>query len=312
MLKIYYKGKMRRILSMQKGYADIKAWHDAEKKQIWPDLKAKGNSLRITLPEKGTEEWAYWVHVVDALRTIGASDDCYLYFETRGRRIYLIDSPDGSEPMQLEGNALYFAGDSTFWPDYIDETLTFYGAAPERCGGKRRSELWFRYATDMQYYQMNDGVEVKYDNMDENPPGWFGGLGSVFHSSWRNMLPIIPDTCFESITTKMQKEENVRFMFRVSGFSSGDVYCERMQAEIGGRGERYIKSSLAESSATGGSGRHVWVNNENVFNPGDTGFTLDLWSWSTMTKILSGVCVVFPVINRDFVLNVESVNEIAL
>ena len=75
MLKVYYKGKMRRILSIQVcdnngELRDVTAWYDKNKRKIWPDDSARSNALRVKLPERGTEAWAYWVHAVDALRTL--------------------------------------------------------------------------------------------------------------------------------------------------------------------------------------------------------------------------------------------------
>ncbi len=315
MLKVYYKGKMRRILSIQVcdnkgGLRDVTAWYDKNKRKIWPDDSARSNALRVKLPEKGTEAWAYWVHAVDALRTLGAAEDCYLYVEIGGKRYYLIDSPDGSVPLQVEGNALYFSDDGDFPTEGVGATVSVRGFIPQRCGGKRWTEWDERMPEGCQYNQWDYGDQQKYDKVVTDAPDWFDVQERIIFSSWRGTLPILPNTRFAAVTSKMQREQNVRFMFRVSGVSSGDVYCERKAVEIGGRGERDVSNSLKDASYD--NTYHVWVNNGNVYHAPDTGFTVEMWTYATGNQKKSGMCVVHPQFSKTWELVVESINEIAL
>lgn len=319
MLKVYYKGKMRRILGIQLCdetgvLRDVTAWYDVNKRKIWPDDSARSNALRVKLPERGTEAWAYWVHAVDALRTLGAADDCYLYAEINGKRYYLIDAPDGSEAMQLEGNSLYFSGDGAFPTEGIGASVTVRCFVPARCGGKRWTE-WNASKPDYcEYNQRSSSSGVVYDSVAENPPDWFEWWiehsRDVIYSSWQGMLPILPMTCFHAVTSKMQKEQNIRFMFRVSGVNSGVVFCERKTAKIGGRGERDASADLKTEGYT--ESRDVWVNGGNVYNAPDVRFRLEMWTGTTGSSMASGVCVVHPQISKMWELEVESINEISL
>lgn len=320
MLKVYYKGKMRRILGIQVCdetgvLRDVTAWYDVNKRKIWPDDSARSNALRVKLPEKGTEAWAYWVHAVDALRTVGAAEDCYLYVEFGGKRYYLIDSPDGSEPLQVEGNSLYFSGDGDFPTEGVGATVSVHGVVPQRCGGKRWTEWDTSHPTRCQYWQRSGEFTPQFDSSmnGADAPDWFAGLEYVIYSSWRGLLPILPDTLFHAQTSKGHKEQNVRFMFRVSGVSSGDVYCERKAARIGGRGERDASENLKKASYT--EAYDVWVNSGNVYHAPDTGFKLEMWTYctgGTGTLRMSSVCVVNPQFSKTWELVVESINELAL
>lgn len=313
MLRFYYKGKMRRLWGCQVGVADVAEIYDVNKRKIWPDDSARSNALRVKLPERGTEEWAYWVHALDAVRNLGAADDCYLYVEIGGKRYYLISSPDGSEPLQVEGNSLYFSGDGAFPTEGVGGKVSVHGVVPQRCGGKRWTEWDKSHPTKGQYWQRDGQDTPRYDEVlsGAESPAWFDDdMKGVIHSSWRGVLPILPDTLFSALTSKGQKEQNVRFMFRVSGVASGTVYCERMAFEVGGRGERDVSGSLKEADYA--TDRHVWVNGGNVYHAPDVGFTLDMWTYCTGNLRQSCVWVVNPQFSRTWELEVVSINEVSL
>lgn len=314
MLKVYYKGKMRRILGIQVGDRQVSAWYDVNKRKIWPDDSARSNALRVKLPEKGTEAWAYWVHAVDALRNLGAADDCNLYVEINKKKYYLIASPDGSEPLQLEGNALYFTGDGAFPTEGIGASVTVHGVVPARCGGKRWTDWDADKADNCEYKHVSNGSEKDFDKEVTNPPEWFDWWirhdKPVIYSAWNALLPILPMTYFRAILSKTQREQPVRVLYRVSGLASEDVYCERKAYRIGNRGEHDVSSDLKEASYDESS--NVWVNNGNVYHAPDTGFKLEMWTGSTGSSMKSGVCVVHPQISKMWELEVVSVNEISL
>lgn len=306
MLKIYYKGKMRRVLSMQRGYDDIAAWYDKNKRKIWPDDSARSNALRVTLPEKGTEEWAYWVHAVDALRTVGAAEDCCMYLLIDGKRYYLIDSPDGSEPLQVEGNALYFSGEGAFPTEGVGATVRVVMVIPQRCGSARYPSGEWQYGQS-QYYG------AQYDEYVEASPVPGMPDGHVY-SSWRGMLPILPNTRIEYFCSKENRNENVRFWWSLSGLKEGQLVCKSLSTLAGGgRWNLEYHYTLKDESNNIDSTENYFINGSgNEYHAGDVGYTLEMRTWKSGGSSASRVNVVHPQFSKDVDLPVESVNEITL
>lgn len=310
MLKIYYKGKLRRILGIQVGDKQVAAWYDVNKRKIWPDDSARSNALRVKLPERGTEDWAYWVHAVDALRTLGARDDCYMYLEIGGKKYYLIDSPDGSEPMQLEGNSIYFAGDADF--------------PTEGIGGKARvsCHVPFRPAFSTLDPDYSSGWDVWLSQMDNvydrvaNEPSGVVGIGDSFLESKRRFvgLPIIADASVLMKTEKGFKDEPIRSFFEVRGYPNGQLLMSCLDIMRAGRGEYggwHLMNMGAAGDPNNSANDYFTLPQGNRFVPGDTGYEVVLRMQGQGCYGV-GFLVRWPEFSRTWELEIESVNDIAL
>lgn len=312
MLKIYYKGKLRRILLMQRGYAEIGSWHDAKKVKIWPDDSARSNALRVKLPEKGTEAWAYWVHAVDAVRRCGAAEDCCMYIELLGKRYYLVAAPDGSEALQLEGSSIYFAGGASFPTDGVGASVRVVANVPSRVGG-------FRASAAGQQFVVASGGDIWDEQLaaDEVPMDFMNIGRLVLHSSWRVLLPMLPGSVFKMTCTKGQAEQNPRFWYELSALEGGEVFWRHRGYLVGGGRWKYSSGfGMAEGSRSFSSGgaRFWWDNvwGKSAYLSGSVGYKIDMYVTSTGSYKRGSVTLVFPRFSRSWDLEVESVNELSL
>lgn len=74
-------------------------------KQIWPNVEGLARNIVVELPQRGSRDWQYWVHAVEATKNQAASNN-YMKFQHRGVNFYIQHSIDGSEAYKLEGNTL--------------------------------------------------------------------------------------------------------------------------------------------------------------------------------------------------------------
>ncbi len=74
-------------------------------KQIWPNVEGLARRIVVELPKKGTRDWQYWVHALQATQNKAAPNN-YMRFVHEGVPYYINHSPDGTEPYRLDGNAL--------------------------------------------------------------------------------------------------------------------------------------------------------------------------------------------------------------
>jgi hypothetical protein len=105
MFHLIVKGKNRRFVGgdMLGGKRIESIW--LGDKKIWPSDTA-ARKIRVQLPERGTVEWAYWVHALDSVTNEKCSSSNYMRFTVDGMHFYLQQSPDGTPPYHVEGNFL--------------------------------------------------------------------------------------------------------------------------------------------------------------------------------------------------------------
>lgn len=104
MFYLLVKGRKRRFVGgyVNGGRRVTEIWRGD--KLIWPS----GNSarrIRVLLPARGSEEWAYWAHALEATKN-GASRQNYLRFKVGDFFYYINSSPDGTMPYKLDGDVL--------------------------------------------------------------------------------------------------------------------------------------------------------------------------------------------------------------
>lgn len=301
-MKKYYHGRLRRVVMLigSERRAACDWWHG--ERRIWPDDSARSNALRIRLPERGTLDWAYWVHAVEAVRSMGAADDCYLRMKVGNKYYYLIDSPDGSVPLELDGGMAYFEGDESFPTDELGLTVDVEAVVPTRYGGRRWVEGMIQSVADFEFWQDEEHSD-KFVSAD----GTFAEYDYIW-SSRNALLPILPDVLFISGTSKGRGEETPMLKYVVSGIPSGEVYYSMRANWHGGRG---LKKNYWQLPVEPDGGRvYEVVNNlQNGYKSGDWGFSVGLGAASTGGESKDcGLCVVFANFSRKFVLDVVSVN----
>lgn len=277
MAKKFLDAKLRRIVAIigSDNRPAVQWW--TKGRRIWPDDSERGNALRVQLPEYGTLEWAYWVHAVDAVRTLGASDSCYLRFHINGKYYYLIDSPDGSVPLALDGNMAYYETGESFPADGIGASVPCEAKIPWRnlTGSTPFAQENVQSGKGWQYWMSIE--QKKYDKIDSEC------TDSFFSSPWNNpalsqfrgLLPIIPNTRFQIALGKGGKEENVRGKLYVYSMPGDKLLCSLSYFAVGGRGVRDARYSLKDDTASGNSAE--WVNNTgNQYHAGDYGYKIEM------------------------------------
>lgn len=134
-MKIALNGKLQRVTNVFCGNTRaVSLYHGSQK--LWP---ADGNyamGLRVELPMPGSLDYLYWLHVQHALQGADAgSEKCYLRFSLNGTHYYIIASPDGSAPLQMEGEVVKItSGVRSILADYIGSTLAFEAVVSARTG----------------------------------------------------------------------------------------------------------------------------------------------------------------------------------
>lgn len=326
-MRILHDLRLRRLLAAFAGKERIREiWHG--KHRLWPDDSLRANGLRVKLPEVGTEEWAYWVHAVDAVQRLGASADCYLRLVINGKHYYLIDSPDGSEALKLDGGMAYFEGGKDFPADGLGLSVTAEGVVPKRnelsdgatteSGLRSMSELQDRKASFKGQSLGYDGewmfwmsVESKqYDKVEtgEDDEFFSGVWKDPAFSAWNVMLPVIKDTELVFALGKGGKEENVRgkFEFFVLPEKGAEVRLGAWQyfAVGGGRRTYTARYKLGDASD------NEWTKGtSNMYTPGGWGFRVEMWHQNVQYGGYGfGAQVVWPAFTRSWQLPVVNVN----
>lgn len=300
MSEFFDQSKLRQMLMGQVNKQSVvELWKGG--RRIWPDDSARSNAIRLQLPEYGTLEWAYWQHAIDAVSTLGASETCYLRLEFGGKYYYLIDSPDGSVPLKLEGGMAYYEAGQSFPTDGLGDTVTAVALVPERIEG---------YPSDKWMYLMNmDGGVYQEKVEDSDIPGMPDGCG---RDRYKGFLPVIPNTVFHSVTSKGQKNSGVRSWYEVRNLPDESLVCKELTTHAGGRGDFEERHALTEKtsgdSPDGSDPWNYWFNNQNnTYHDGANGFTL------TMMYHGGGACqfglnIVWPHFSRRWNLPVINVN----
>lgn len=106
MFYLLVKGRKRRFVGGQVGKRKLASiWRvDKQIKQIWPSGDS-ARRIRVLLPARGSAEWAYWAHALEATKN-GASKQNYLRFKVGDFFYFINSSPDGSLPYKLSGDVL--------------------------------------------------------------------------------------------------------------------------------------------------------------------------------------------------------------
>lgn len=103
-MNIICQGRQRRFVGASLGDTPVvEIWQGD--KQIWPITEGIAHRIMVELPKKGTLDWRYWVHALDALNE-GAAPNNYMRFTVQGVDYYINSSFDGTEPYMLDSNVL--------------------------------------------------------------------------------------------------------------------------------------------------------------------------------------------------------------
>lgn len=298
-MRMFHDKKLMRLVQCFAGKDRVREiWQGSHR--LWPDDSSRSNALRIELPAYGTAEWAYWVHAMDAVQRLGASDECYMRIKIGDKYYYLLDSPDGSVPLQVDGGALYFEAGGDFPTDGLGTKVYVEAKVPERA--ERTDE---EYAFKQSYTQGVYDEQVDPTNVPGVPNG---AAKSVF----KVMLPLIPSTLFKTFVTKGQKNSGVRAWFELKSLPSEDVHCKCLQTHAGGRGDirnmYYLRNGSTGDNPQGNDPWNYWWNAEgNKYVAGSWGYILTMMS-------IGGGCdnfnmnVVYPSFDYEFNCRVVNVN----
>lgn len=103
-MKLVVNGITKRLISAQVGDRQVvEIWMG--NKKVWPDAEGVARRIEVELPEAGSIDWMYWVHVVDAISASGDKSD-YMRFSAGGAYYYILRSQEGTEAYKLNGNVL--------------------------------------------------------------------------------------------------------------------------------------------------------------------------------------------------------------
>lgn len=103
-MNVIVQGRQRRFIGGFLGDKPItEIW--LGDKQIWPNMEGVARRIEVELPKRGSRDWQYWVHAVDATSSKSAPDN-YMRFSYEGLDFYIQSSPDGTPPYRLNNNVL--------------------------------------------------------------------------------------------------------------------------------------------------------------------------------------------------------------
>lgn len=138
-MNIIYQGKQRRFVGASIGDTPaIEIWKG--NKMIWPITDGIAHRIYVELPKRGTRDWQYWVHALDAVSTAAAPNN-YMRFTVQGVDYYINSSFDGTEPYILDSNALTVQIDGVS-ADFLGATLDVNAVI------KRREGTHEKFVTD--------------------------------------------------------------------------------------------------------------------------------------------------------------------
>lgn len=103
-MNVIVQGRQRRFIGGFLGDKPItEIW--LGDKQIWPNMEGVARRIEVELPKRGSRDWQYWLHAVDATSSKAAPDN-YMRFSHEGLDFYIQSSPDGTPPYRLNDNVL--------------------------------------------------------------------------------------------------------------------------------------------------------------------------------------------------------------
>ena len=104
MFYLLVKGRKRRFVGgyVNGGRRVTEIWRGD--KRIWPSGDS-ARRIRVLLPARGSAEWAYWAHALEATKK-SSSRQNYLRFKVGDFFYYINSSPDGTMPYKLDGDVL--------------------------------------------------------------------------------------------------------------------------------------------------------------------------------------------------------------
>lgn len=124
------QGRQRRFISADLGGEPItEIW--LGDKQIWPNMEGLARRITVEIPQQGTRDWQYWIHVLDSTRN-GASVGNYLKFVADGMDFFINSSYDGTPVYRLSGNELIMDVADGVLIDQLGEYLEVKAKVPER------------------------------------------------------------------------------------------------------------------------------------------------------------------------------------
>lgn len=134
-MKVALNGKPQRVTNVFGGNIRAVALYQGATK-LWPSDGNYAMGLRVELPQPGTPDYLYWLHVQLAMQGVDmGSSKCYLRFTINGTYYYINSSPDGSSPLKMEGEVIQLtSGVRTLLADYIGSTIPFEALIPARKG----------------------------------------------------------------------------------------------------------------------------------------------------------------------------------
>ncbi len=162
-------------------------------KKIWPAL---GDTVRSCVLDvaavEGSAEWAYWLHALDAVAKLGASEECYMKL-TAGGRDYMLGRAFGCWYLAgYDGRATVVFGDNGPLRDKINpgDVVTVHVRVPQHEGA---------------------AVGTAWENQ------------SV---SGSEPLPWLPGSCLRVLVQKGRKRVSAGCRFCVTGRPSGTVHVQ--------------------------------------------------------------------------------------
>lgn len=182
-MKVIYQGRQRRFIGADIGDTSvIEIWQGDN--QIWPNMEGLAHRIVVELPRRGTLDWQYWVHALDATSK-EATPATYMKFVEDGLDYYINHSIDGSEPYVFDSNALTVDLDGVL-ADQLGDYLTVYARIAARIGvtyqeGDNVSPLPFLKNTRLQV-KWHKGKKEKAAGCVFNVAG--ADSGTVHFGGW--------------------------------------------------------------------------------------------------------------------------------
>lgn len=267
-MKMYHQGKLMRVVDIRIGnQAVAEKWHGS--RRVWPDDSSRANALRIKLPTKGTEDWAYWVHAIDAVRRYGANENNYLRIKVGDKWYYLIDSIDGNTPLAIEGGMIYYENGELFPTEGLGDVVVAEAKIDER----NLTALPFEMSLE------NEPAPNKGMVAGSTVPGTEDEGGAIAsaeygYSQFKVLLPFIPYMVFKADIVKGAKESPLRAVGRVTGNTGAE--CAYWYLAIVGSG-RYATNFEGDTRNEWEIASHYKFEADNVYHANDENMIIDMW-----------------------------------
>ena len=127
---IYLDGSSTSLIAVYSGDERFdELWVGNDK--IWPDVTGAAGFI-ISPPERGTLDYLYWLHAVDASDSKGNG---YMWFEANGSKFYLNEGPNGSQVLTLRGDVISLTREQgEMLAGFLDEYVDIYAEIKQRKG----------------------------------------------------------------------------------------------------------------------------------------------------------------------------------